>query len=124
DHSVWNALVKGWFQQLDRDRFELIAFSLGLEEDAETRYARSRAARFEQGKTDLRQWAETILDARPDVLIYPEIGMDPMTVRLASLRLAPVQAAAWGHPETSGLPTMDYYLSAEDLEPPDAQANY
>ena len=124
DHSVWNALVKGWFQQLDRSRLELMAFSLGFEEDAETRYARSRAARFEHGKAGLREWVETILKARPDVLIYPEIGMDPMTVKLASLRLAPVQAAAWGHPETSGLPTMDYYLSAEDLEPPDAQANY
>jgi predicted O-linked N-acetylglucosamine transferase (SPINDLY family) len=40
------------------------------------------------------------------------------------MRLAPVQVASWGHPETTGLPTMDYYLSAEDLEPPGAQANY
>jgi predicted O-linked N-acetylglucosamine transferase (SPINDLY family) len=58
------------------------------------------------------------------VLIYPEIGMDPMTARLASLRLAPVQMATWGHPETTGLPTIDYYLSAEDLEPENAQSNY
>jgi protein O-GlcNAc transferase len=59
-----------------------------------------------------------------DVLIFPEIGMDPMTARLASLRLVRLQVASWGHPETTGLPTIDYYLSAEDLEPPDAQANY
>jgi predicted O-linked N-acetylglucosamine transferase (SPINDLY family) len=59
-----------------------------------------------------------------DVLIYPEVGMDPMTLRLASLRLASHQAVAWGHPETSGLPTIDYYLSAEALEPADAQAYY
>jgi predicted O-linked N-acetylglucosamine transferase (SPINDLY family) len=50
--------------------------------------------------------------------------MDPMTTKLASLRLAPVQAASWGHPETSGLPTIDYYLSAEGLEPAGAQENY
>ena len=30
---------------------------------------------------------------------------------------APVQATTWGHPETSGLPTMDYYISATDFEP-------
>jgi protein O-GlcNAc transferase len=40
------------------------------------------------------------------------------------LRLAPVQVATWGHPETTGLDTIDYYLSAEDLEPANAQENY
>ena len=124
DHSVWNALVKGWFQWLDRERFVLAAFCLGPEQDTETHYARSRAERFEQGRASARQWVEAILEAQPDVLIYPEIGMDPMTVKLASLRLAPVQVASWGHPETTGLPTIDYYLSAEDLEPVGAQASY
>ena len=124
DHSVWNAFLKGWFQRLDRERFMLTAFCLGPEQDAETLYARSRSERFEQERSGLRQWVEAILEARPDVLIYPEIGMDPMTVKLASLRLAPVQVTSWGHPETTGLPTIDYYLSAEDLEPVGAQANY
>jgi predicted O-linked N-acetylglucosamine transferase (SPINDLY family) len=35
-----------------------------------------------------------------------------------------VQAASWGHPHTTGLPTIDYYLSAEALEPPRAEAHY
>jgi predicted O-linked N-acetylglucosamine transferase (SPINDLY family) len=124
DHSVWNALVKGWFQNLDRNRFELLVFHVGEKHDAETARVQAQATFFAQGKKDIRQWAEIILEQQPDVLIYPEIGMDPTTVRLASLRLAPVQAASWGHPETTGLPTMDYYLSAEDLEPPNAQNNY
>jgi predicted O-linked N-acetylglucosamine transferase (SPINDLY family) len=50
--------------------------------------------------------------------------MDPMTAKLASLRLCPVQATTWGHPETSGLPTIDYYLSALAFEPEAAQDNY
>ena len=29
DHSVWHAIVKGWFQQLDRERFPIYAFHLG-----------------------------------------------------------------------------------------------
>ena len=123
-HSVWSAITKGWFQGLDPERFEVSAFHIGLDEDQETAFARSRAAHFERGPKDLRQWVDAIRAQEPDVLIYPEIGMDPMTVRLASLRLAPVQAASWGHPETSGLPTIDYYLSAEDLEPEGAQAHY
>ena len=123
DHSVWHAIVKGWFQHLDRGRFSLLAFHLG-EEDAETSFARARAAHFDSGRRGLRAWVDAIQRQRPDVLIYPEIGMDPVALRLASMRLAPVQACGWGHPETSGLPTVDYYLSAEDLEPADAQANY
>ena len=124
EHSVWNAILKGWFQRLDPTRFELVAFDLGTGEDAETRLARSRAARYEAGPKDLRTWTQAILRHEPEVLIYPEIGMDPLTARLAGLRLAPVQAASWGHPETTGLPTMDYYLSAEDLEPEGAQRYY
>lgn len=123
-HSIWNAIVKGWFQHLDRERFELSAFCLGSGDDDETRLARASATRFEQGSRSLEQWFDAIADTRPDVLIYPEIGMDRMSVRLASLRLAPLQAASWGHPETTGLPTIDCYLSAADLEPEGAQSNY
>jgi predicted O-linked N-acetylglucosamine transferase (SPINDLY family) len=123
-HSVWDAFVKGWFQGIDRRRFELHGFHLGSARDAQTQFAESRAARFVQGPKGLRQWVEAILEAQPDVLIYPEVGMDPMTVKLASLRLAPAQVASWGHPETTGLPTIDYYLSAQGMEAEGAQANY
>jgi predicted O-linked N-acetylglucosamine transferase (SPINDLY family) len=124
NHSIWNAIVKGWFSKLDRGRVVLQAYYLGIRQDEETLFAVSHAAHFERGVKTLPQWVETIVRQKPDVLIYPEIGMDPMTLRLASLRLAPVQLATWGHPETTGLPTIDYYLSAEDLEPAGAQANY
>ena len=124
DHSVWSAIVRGWLAHLDRARFELHIFHLGTYADGETAYARSRAARFDQGPRTLEQWTDLIAERQLDALIYPEVGMDMMTVRLASLRLAPVQAASWGHPETTGLPTIDFYLSSEDLEPPQAQANY
>ncbi len=123
-HSVWHAIVKGWVEQLDAERFELMAFSLGGEEDDQTALARARAARFEQGPRSLEQWVEAILGARADALIYPEIGMDAMSLKLACQRLAPLQVTTWGHPETSGLPTIDCYVSAEAFEPEGAQANY
>jgi len=124
NHSVWNAIVKGWFQRLDRSRFALHAFYLGRDEDQETRLARSLATQFDQGPAPLHRWVAAIASRELDVLIYPEIGMDPMTVQLASLRLAPVQVSTWGHPETTGLPTIDYFLSAADLEPEGAAVNY
>lgn len=52
-----------------------------------------------------------------DVLIFPEIGMEPLIERLASMRLAPLQCALWGHPVTTGLPTIDVFFSSEMMEP-------
>jgi protein O-GlcNAc transferase len=124
DHSVWNAIVKGWFRHLDRAKFELHGFSLGTQQDAETAWAKSRSASFTHGDRTLGEWVRAITEQRIDVLIYPEIGIDNMSLKLASLRLARVQAAAWGHPETTGLPTIDYYISAESFEPAGAASNY
>ncbi len=124
NHSVWNALVKGWFQQMDRARFELDAYYLGDDFDRETRFAQSSATHFEQGNGSLHRWVRAIAIRQPDVLVYPEIGMDPLTLKLASMRLAPAQVTTWGHPETTGLPTIDHFISAEDLEPEQANENY
>jgi len=130
-HSVWQAIIKGLLLQIDRSRFELHLFSLGAAQDEETAFAKAQAARFVTGARDLRGWIQAIRESHVDALIYPEIGMDPMTTKLASMRLAPVQVMTWGHPQTSGLPTIDYFLSAEDFEPvmderakPSAQEHY
>ena len=124
NHSVWNSHLKGWLQQIDRGRFQVFAFDVGRGEDAATAFARAHVDGYEAGPKGLPAWVEAIERVEPDAIIYPEVGMDPMTIRLASLRLAPLQAASWGHPETTGLPTMDYYLSAADLEPAEADAYY
>ena len=124
DHSVWNAIIKGWVTNLDASRFSVSIFHLGARCDDETAFARSSVVHFEQGPKSVNEWVRSVLARCPDALIYAEIGMDPTTLRLASLRLAPVQAATWGHPETTGLPTIDYYLSAECLEPVGAEAHY
>ena len=50
--------------------------------------------------------------------------MDPIAGRLAAQRLAPVQCVAWGQPETTGMPTLDYFLSSDLMEPPDGAAHY
>jgi protein O-GlcNAc transferase len=124
NHSVWNAIAKGWFKHLDKTVFDVWLFHLGSINDEETARARQAAAHFEDRPKDLYGWAQTIAGARLDALIYPDIGMDALTTQLASLRLAPVQAASWGHPETTGLPTMDMYISAAAFEPSDADGNY
>jgi len=123
-HSVWNAILKGIVENLDSTRFELDIFHLGALTDAETDWARSSCVHFDQGPHAPELWPDRILARQPDVLVYPEIGMDLSTIHLASQRLAPLQAAMWGHPHTTGLPTIDWFISATAFEPPDAQEHY
>lgn len=124
DHSVYNAITRGWLQCLDRRRFAIEVFHLGGKADAATHVARNSVDHFAQGPRTIREWARLIVDRCPDVLIYPEVGMDQTTLQLAGMRLAPAQVLSWGHPVTSGLPTLDYYLSADAFEPADSGHHY
>ena len=67
---------------------------------------------------------QTILDARCDVLYYWEVGTDANNYFLPFFRLAPVQCTSWAVQETTGIPTMDYYLSSSLIEPEDAASHY
>lgn len=55
---------------------------------------------------------------RLDVLIFADTLSEPMSHLLSHVRLAPLQMAFWGNPVTSGSGTMDFFLSADDLEHP------
>jgi protein O-GlcNAc transferase len=123
-HSNWIALIKGWLESFDSERFELVIFSLSDRADQETAWARTQADVFVSGVKSLSQWVAALREQNCEVLLYPGVGLDPMTLKLASLRLAPVQVNTWGHADTSGLPTLDYYVSADCFEPAAAQDHY
>lgn len=115
EHSNWKIPIKGWIENIDRHRFSLFGYYTRSIVDKRTREARQVLPNLFM-HSSFEGLCRRISNDRLDVLIYPEIGMDPMTLRLAGLRLAPVQCTSWGHPETSGLPTIDYYLSSELME--------
>jgi predicted O-linked N-acetylglucosamine transferase (SPINDLY family) len=123
-HSNWKMPIRGWLQELDRSRFTLYGYHTGVDQDEDTVLARGSCAEFVQGPMSVEQWKTRILAHQPHVLVYPEVGMDPMAAKLAALRLAPVQCNSWGHPDTSGYPTLDYYLSSALMEPVDGQSHY
>ncbi len=123
-HPVWHAITKGLLLNLDPNLFEVHLFDLGKSEDSETAIARQHCASCSRGKKTLSEWAQSIVDHNIEALLFPEIGMDPLTRELASLRLAPIQIASWGHPETTGIPTIDYFISGENLEPDGANEGY
>ena len=124
NHTVFKLFLEGWLTQLDRSRFEIIGFHTSPLSDAVTTRAASQCDRFVQGLPAKSAWRNAIIDAAPHALLYPEVGMDAMVGWLAAQRLAPLQCLAWGHPETTGMPTIDYFLSSDLMEPPDADDHY
>ncbi len=123
-HSVWMALIKGWLQSFDRERFELVVFSLTDRPDAATTWASETSDVFVSAPKTLTQWVLAIREQNCEILLYPAVGLHPMVTKLACLRLAPIQVNTWGHPDTSGIPTLDWYVSAQCFEPTKAQAHY
>jgi protein O-GlcNAc transferase len=124
NHSNWKIPIKGWLAQLDRREFQVFGYYTGHRSDAETAKAVEMCDRFAQGPMSIPRWRQTIAADAPHVLIYPEVGMDKLAAQLAAQRLAPVQCNSWGHPDTSGFPTLDYYLSSQLMEPPEGQEHY
>ncbi len=123
-HSNWKIPISGWISGLDRTRFEVLGLHTGSKSDDFTRIAAEICDVFVKGPLSLEGWRRRILELAPDVLIYPEIGMDGLSAQLAAQRLARVQCASWGHPETSGMPSVDYFLSADLMEPAGGESHY
>ena len=123
-HSVWKIPLSGWIQNLDKKKFSIYGYHTGRTNDHFTEIARLHCTRFIEDVYSFKTLCQIIRDDNLHVLIYPEIGMDPMTVRLAGLKLAHVQCTSLGHPDTSGFPTVDYYLSSELMEPLDGAEHY
>ncbi len=123
-HCTAGNYFKSWVTKLDPSRFETHVFSLHLNPDAVTREIREAATVFRQGAWSFLGLAQEVKSADLDVLIYPELGMHARVYTLASLRLAPLQCAGWGHPVTSGHANIDAALSSEAMEPAGAEAHY
>tara|TARA_Y100000994_G_scaffold249638_2_gene263097 strand:- start:4615 stop:6324 length:1710 start_codon:yes stop_codon:yes gene_type:complete len=67
---------------------------------------------------------DKIVSMKLDIIFYPDLTMSTMTHRLAMSRLAPIQVTSHGHPVTSGIPTVDYYVSWEAAEIDAASQHY
>jgi predicted O-linked N-acetylglucosamine transferase (SPINDLY family) len=103
DHTIAR-LNENLIAKLPRDRFEVRVFD---------RLPRELAAA-----------RAVLVEAELDVIYYTDIGMEPLTYFLAFARLAPVQCVGWGHPVTTGISTVDYFVSSRLIEPDDAAEAY
>ncbi|HSE12168.1 MAG TPA: tetratricopeptide repeat protein, partial [Rudaea sp.] len=119
-HSVARFFAS-WIMDLDRARFETFVWHCGSVTDAWTAEIAAGCDHFEHASTSL---GERIRAAGLDALVYLDIGLDPRMQVLAAMRLAPRQYATFGHPVTSGLSTLDGFISAELLDAPASQRQY
>jgi predicted O-linked N-acetylglucosamine transferase (SPINDLY family) len=124
NHSIGRT-SRGLFAQLSRERLDVTAiFIAPAVDDQFSRFIREHAQHSVDVPRDLPS-ARGLIEAQElDVLFYQDIGMDPFSYFLAFSRLAPVQCVSFGHPDTTGIPTIDYFISNDLYEIAGAEAHY
>lgn len=105
---------------------ELIIIALGRA-DAETQRLADKAAHFLMLPNDHRAVTAAtafLQEHRPAICLFPEVGMEPVVNLLAAHRHAPVQMCLWGHPASTGLSTIDAFITIGAAEPAGAETHY
>ena len=119
-HPVGRTL-QGYIEHLPRDRFEVIVLFPTLQPNVDSDPLLLRiqqwADKFVRLPVERTAHSREIIESeQPDVIIYGDLGMEPTSFFLAFSRLAPVQALTFGHPDTSGIDTIDYFISHAEMD--------
>jgi protein O-GlcNAc transferase len=122
-HTI-GGLNHGLIAQLSRKHFEVSVLSVGPSDEGLGRRIRASADHFLVLPGNIAAAVETIAALGLDILYWPDVGMDAFTYTLAFSRMAPIQCVTWGHPVTTGLPTVDYFLSSQHLETTEGDSHY
>ena len=123
-HHTIGRLMQGFVAQLRRPEFFVSVISVGQYHDPLADFFKQHADEYVVLPTNLTAARSILEKLRLDVLFYADLGMDGLTYSLAFSRFAPVQCVTWGHPVTTGIPTIDYFISSDLLETPDADEHY
>ncbi len=120
DHTI-GKLFKGIILNLDKNKFDIKIFHTTKTRkgkiyqdfiDAEKNnqvYNFNLPIKFEDKQ-------KIIVDENLDILFYPEIGLSLELYYLSFIRLATYQVTSWGHPETTCIDTLDYFLTSKLIE--------
>jgi protein O-GlcNAc transferase len=120
-YDVAGDLLIGWLRNCDQQNFEVYCYYLDSQIDQQTLHYRTCCDKFYHIPNGLEAVSRQILADQLHILVFPDIGRYALITQIAALRLAPVQCTTWAHPITSGLPTIDYFLSSDLMEPENAQ---
>lgn len=123
-HSI-GKVARGLIAELSREHFEVYVLNIPpVVLDDTALWIRGHCDQWLTVANDLAAARAQIAALELDILFYQDIGMEPFSYLLALARLAPVQCVSYGHPDTTGIPTMDYYISNDLYETPDAEGHY
>ena len=125
DHEgIFLRCMRGLIEHLDPDRFDLsiVCAESGLDR-VRAEVANPRV-KYVPVPDSFEKTAGIIREGSFDLLYFWEVGSDPFNYFLPFLRLAPVQCVGWGTAYTTGVPQIDYHVSSDLVEIPEAQEHY
>lgn len=117
-------LSLGWLRNCDKYSFEVYSYYLYASMDDMSQEFQRQSDFFYHITEDIEAVCDQIISDQLHILVFIDIGMHAPTTQIAGLRLAPIQCTTWGHPVTTGLSTIDYFLSSDLMEPENAQEHY
>lgn len=117
-------LIMGWIRNANREKFEIYCYYTGNRIEEFHNLFNPYCNYAYHLPYNLESIAQQISQDHLHILVLATIGMEPLMTPLAALRLAPVQCTTWLHPVTTGLPNVDYFLSSELMETPEADLHY
>ena len=128
DHTI-GKLFKGIILKIDKKKFEVFVFHSeqtrkgSILDDLINAENKGIIKNIFLPK-DFKQKQISILDEKLDILFYPEIGLSLQLYFLSYIRLAKYQITSWGHPETTGNDSIDYFISSKLIESENSNKNF
>ena len=128
DHTI-GKLFKGIILKTNREKFEILVFH--TEQTRKGLILNDLINAEKKGiikniflSKDFKQKQIKILNEKLDILFYPEIGLSLQLYYLSYIRLAKFQVTSWGHPETTGNNSIDYFISSKLIESKNSNKNF
>lgn len=124
NEAIFNRLMAGILNGLSRELFRLHVICPPTSVPLIAPELQSPGIVFDPLPATHQIAVREIRQRQYDLIHFFEIGSDCQNYYLPYHRMAPVQCTSWGIPVTSGIATVDYYLSSRWFEPDDGNTHY
>jgi len=128
DHTI-GKLFKGIILNLDKNKFDIKIFHTTKTKKGKIYQELIDSEKIGQIKNytlpvKFGDKQKVISNENLDILFYPEIGLSLELYYLSFIKLASYQVTSWGHPETTGNNTVNYFLTSKLIEDFGSEKNF